>query len=670
MGKTHWGSIEIALSPLSKSNSFLGVSFLVIGFMAFIFVAGLAGNFFVLRRTLKALDPASVVPDRVQKAFNTLAEGVVVIDNNGLILLANSTISEDLGVDTTVLLGHKIDHLPWVSQIAGKQEFPWMKTIEGSGAIVESRLSMRSHSGETINYSTNSAQITDPNDKIVGAIVTFDNVTDLEYKNAELNKMVDQLQKKDTEIRLKNRELHILATKDPLTNCLNRRAFFDGFNEGLKDIPTNNTSVCCMMIDLDKFKQVNDTYGHSVGDQVIVLMGNILKSAVGIGDVAGRYGGEEFCIVRFGYSQEDNLAIAEKIRTSIIEYSKQIPTLREPITTSIGIATMVGAEVSPTALIDRADKALYTAKTEGRDQIVQWDIYSKATPEINNIYGLKHSAPGQLEKTPEELQEGLRNALQNDDLCLYFQPIIDLDDCKVRSMEVLVRFENEELRGCSVEKLIAIAEQSGQIIEIGYWVMDTAISQYQHWTNTLGEQPMMAVNYSAFQIADRKASTQIVDLIKEKMTDPSKLEIEITESAIIKDISGAKIVLQQLRDLGVRIVLDDFGTGYSSLKYISEFKPDGIKMDQYFLKHIDRDSSDQRLVAAIITMAKNLHIDIVAEGIETTAQLKNIMSLKCDYGQGYLFSKPMPANIMPEWLALFSKKEQIPTELRSINSAD
>ncbi|MCP4182167.1 MAG: sensor domain-containing diguanylate cyclase, partial [Hyphomicrobiales bacterium] len=337
-GKENWGSVEIALGPLPKSNSFLGISIFAIGFMAFIFVGGFAGNFFVLRRTLKALDPASVIPDRVQKAFNTLAEGVVVIDDGGSILLANSSFSEDLGVNTTALLGHKIDQLPWVNQVE-EQQLPWLKTMEGNSVTVESRLSMYSHSGETINYSTNSTQITDPNDKIVGAIVTFDDVTDLEYKNAELNKMVTELQKKDTEIRLKNRELHILATKDPLTNCLNRRAFFDGFNEGLESIVPKNTSVCCMMIDLDKFKKVNDTYGHSIGDQVIVLMGNILKSAVGSGDVAGRYGGEEFCVVRFGYSQADNLAIAEKIRTSIIEHSKRIAALREPITTSIGVAT-------------------------------------------------------------------------------------------------------------------------------------------------------------------------------------------------------------------------------------------------------------------------------------------------------------------------------------------
>ncbi|MCP4143717.1 MAG: EAL domain-containing protein, partial [bacterium] len=341
----------------------------------------------------------------------------------------------------------------------------------------------------------------------------------------------------------------------------------------------------------------------------------------------------------------------------------RIAALREPITTSIGVATMIGADISPTALIDRADKALYKAKTQGRDQIVQWDIHSGASVETDNIYGLKNVAPRQMEKTPEELQAGLRNALQNDDLCLYFQPIIDLDSRKVRSMEVLLRFESEELQGCSVEKLIAIAEQSGQIIEIGHWVMETAIAQYQHWTNTLGEQPKMAVNYSAFQISDRNASEQIINLIRDKMADPSKLEIEITESAIIKDISEAKVVLQQLRDLGVRIVLDDFGTGYSSLKYISEFQPDCVKMDQYFLKNFDRNNSDQRLVAAIITMAKNLNIDIVAEGIETTSQLRNIMSLKCDYGQGYLFSKPMPANIMPEWLALFSKNEPFPVEL-------
>ncbi len=662
MENKDWGKFEIAFTPIQSGDQIVGIPKKLGILMLFLGAFGFVGYYFLLNRVLRELHPGNVIPERVQAAFNTLAEGVLILDDQNRILLANNSFAATVNKAQNSLIGSKIADLQWKywGEKTLAKEYPWQLALRDQKNVTAVKMAYGSSQEESKNFIVNAACIHNKNGTVSGVIVTFDDVTDLEYKNAELNVMVDRLQKKDIEIRNKNRELHILATRDPLTNCLNRRAFFEGFDERIENIQTNDISISCMMIDLDCFKIVNDTYGHAIGDEVIKLMGNIVKSIAGNGDIAGRYGGEEFCVVLFGYTREDVLAAAEKIRISIIEDSKKISALKNPITTSIGVATAYGAETSPVALLDLADKALYTAKSLGRDRVIEWENQSAKSPVYSDNISQEIAGPMRLEKATEELRADLRDALDNDGLSLHYQPIIDLKSCNVRSMEVLLRFENEELREHSVEKLIAIAEQSGLIIEIGQWVLETAISQYQHWTSTSGVQPMIAINISGVQITDRNASKQIVDTIRNKMDDPSKLEVEITESAIIHDVHEAKIMFKQLQGMGVRVILDDFGTGYSSLKYIKEFQPDGIKIDQYFMKNFDQNNSDRRLVAAIIAMARNLKIDIVAEGIENTSQLDNIMFLHCDYGQGYLFSRPMPVSIVPEWLQLFSDTDSVP----------
>ncbi|HFC04657.1 MAG TPA: diguanylate cyclase, partial [Rhizobiales bacterium] len=376
-GATVWGALEMSFLPLQHGLTVLGIPIVIAVLAGFLGIVGLAGNYYVLRRSLRELDPSRVVPDRVQKAFDTLAEGILILDDRGLILLSNSSFASEVNEEAKLLVGTQAADLPWHQRNTTNSEFPWIAALRDAAPVVGASLAMKTHSGEVRQYTVNATRISDDKGIVTGVIVTFDDITELELKNNELNQLVTQLKEKEVEVNLKNRELHHLATRDPLTNCLNRRAFFDAFQRGIEHALKNNTPVYCMMMDLDHFKNVNDQYGHAVGDEVIVLMGDILKSACRETDLAGRYGGEEFCLALFGLTEEHCFQVAERIRLAVTARAKDIKILERSITTSIGIVKMAGGAFDPNELLARADKALYAAKTSGRNRIVDWKDLSE-----------------------------------------------------------------------------------------------------------------------------------------------------------------------------------------------------------------------------------------------------------------------------------------------------
>ena len=248
-------------------------------------------------------------------------------------------------------------------------------------------------------------------------------------------------------------------------------------------------------------------------------------------------------------------------------------------------------------------------------------------------------------------------ALENNEFTLHYQPIIDSRTGRLTSAEALLRCENQDLRGTPIGMLISIAEQTGLMSNIGEWVMQTATSQLEQWLDSGLNLPKMSINVSAIQLRDSKAIERLMQIVMEMNLAPQKLQLEITETAMLQDIDAASETLKRLQQLGVQIALDDFGTGQSSLTYLRRFRPDVLKIDRSFIDEIDTNSADATLVSAVVAMSHRMGLRVVAEGVETTNQMDCVRNLGCDEVQGFLIAKPMPATAMSDWLRLFAARD-------------
>jgi diguanylate cyclase (GGDEF)-like protein/PAS domain S-box-containing protein len=389
-GEKKWATLEISFAP---KDGFAVMGYNVSPFallLAFFAAISFTGFMMFMRRSLRYLDPSSVMPSRVKHALDTLTEGVLLIDTKERIILANSVFIEKLGCTVKELLGLKASQLNWVDHETNKapEVLPWIyamsKGDKQSGALLD--IHTKAHGIRT--FVVNSAPILDDKQKSRGAVLTFDDVTDLEQQSFQLSRMVELLQMsrdkinlKNKEINQKNKELEILATQDSLSGCLNRRAFFIKSTQYLTVSMREDKSLACIMMDIDEFKSVNDTYGHIVGDQVIRYIAHILKGTVKGDDIVCRYGGEEFCILLPNCNIEDAAALAEKIRTKIAEESvqdiAQAPDLR--VSASFGVSDAILGASSIEELLAQADRALYKAKGDGRNRVVLWDSVEENT---------------------------------------------------------------------------------------------------------------------------------------------------------------------------------------------------------------------------------------------------------------------------------------------------
>ena len=662
-GKVRWGTIEIVFVPLPVGVRLFGIPTTILFLIAFLGLTGLIGNYVVLRRSLKVLDPSGVVPERVQKAFDTLAEGVLIIDENEQILLTNSSFAEEINFTVAQLLGKPVASLPWRKPENSEIVYPWSKTIKEGEPVVGAAMELQLESGNVTKFTVNAAPVSDAKGNVSGAIVTFDDVTALEFKNIELNQMIYKLKETEVIINKKNSELHQLATKDPLTDCLNRRAFFEAFDAGIENAEISGEQVFCMMMDLDHFKSVNDAYGHGVGDEVIVMFGDILKAICTGVDIAGRYGGEEFCVALFGGDENRCYEMAEEIRLAVMKNSRRISALNEPVTTSIGISRVTDAIFKGNDLLVEADKALYAAKENGRNCVVDCKNLSQENGRTDikdhnaeADKGVYQSAEALREINELSLEEKIRSAIKLSDFCLHYQPIIDLQRGHVNSVEVLLRCNNKELLDQSIQSLVNVAEKTGLIIELGEWVLVNALKQYRVWLDEGIELPKISVNISPVQLSDAVASVRIQKIIRHMDIEPCRLQLEITESAMMENVGLAKQTLRSFQELGVSIAIDDFGTGHSSISYFKQFHPDVIKIDQSYVEEIVEDPTDNSLISSIIAMAHKQGSTVVAEGVETSYQLDQLIELRCDYIQGYLISRPLDARNMNEWLNWFARR--------------
>jgi diguanylate cyclase (GGDEF)-like protein/PAS domain S-box-containing protein len=845
-----WGTVVVRFSA-SRIPGAVGFHDDPLAFVLTLLVVFPLGGFLLVSgiRYQRIASPACV-PYQVRTALDALAEGVLLLDAQGRILLANAAFANSVDKMPGALLGRKVSDLKWEFGRIHEDEFPW-DTVLRLGEIQTGRqLRLICPAGVTRTFTVNAAPVKD-GDQYRGVMATFDDVTQLEEKNDQLEDMLGMLKKSRDEIRRQNQELQILATRDPLTNCLNRRSFFDKYESVFTAARRNGQQLACIMVDIDLFKSINDRYGHLKGDEVIRMVAQTLQASLRTSDTICRYGGEEFCIILPGVDIEQAIATAMRARANLatMNLSALSGNAFLRVTASFGITT-IDPEVADFAqFIDRADQALYISKNTGRNRVSVWDseaggskpvrpatLVTGADPgsarqdapipandsrlsdsdhqtvagetrpghdsltglpnrklfhnriveaiefcrknqqyfslvmldldmfrRINNTLGvfvgdellrevgrrLVHSLRSTdavvrfgdddadnpifrlsgdefgilltgMEYTeftaqivtriieslsgtidigdhefklacsigislyPENgsdadsllksaaialyyakcqgpncyqfydedtmgpaaghftLQNDLRRAFEKNELELHYQPKIDLVSGRIVCMEALLRWRHPEIGMIPPAQFLPVAESTGLIIPIGKWVLRTACQQLVVWQQCGYTDLSIAVNLSAVQFSQKDLLQQIGTILDETGIAPRHLDLEITEITIMDDIDAAAATLRILHKAGMKISIDDFGTGYSSLNHLKRFPISSVKIDRSFIRDITTDSDDAGIIKAIIAMAHGMGLRVVAEGVETEAQLAFLRNLHCDEFQGFLFSPPVP----------------------------
>jgi diguanylate cyclase (GGDEF)-like protein/PAS domain S-box-containing protein len=433
-------------------------------------------------------------------------------------------------------------------------------------------------------------------------------------------------------------QLSHLAFYDNLTGLPNRALVLDRIGQALARQARRPSSVAVLFLDLDNFKLINDSLGHGVADQVLAEIASRIRNSIRTEDTAARVGGDEFVVVLDSSGLDDGFVVAERIGDAI-RLPLQVGSHELFVDVSIGIAVAGEADASDT-LIRKADLAMYRAKTTGKGRSCAFD-----------------EAMGKNVLDRLELETDLRHAIERGELRVHYQPIVRLADGTIRELEALVRWQHPTRGLLPPLSFIGIAEETGLIVPLGQWVLEESLGQLVEWGG-LAAGLTLSVNLSARQFRAPRLVEDIAAVLKATGIRPERLKLEITESVLMEDADEAIRQLDALRALGVHLAIDDFGTGYSSLAYLSRFPVDTLKVDRSFVKEIGLGSETQvSLLRGIVALARTLDLSVVAEGVETEAQRRLLVSLGCTLGQGFLFAKPAPASVIVHELAASSSAE-------------
>lgn len=440
----------------------------------------------------------------------------------------------------------------------------------------------------------------------------------------EIYRMKQKLIQQAEELKEKNNIIEYMAYHDGLTDLPNRRLFQEQLMVKLNQAMKHNQSLGIMYLDLDRFKFVNDSLGHSTGDRLLQEVSKRLIASVSGDDFVARMGGDEFVIMLAKTDRELALEVADNILTAFKE-PFHVDKYELYLTTCIGLSIFPYDGEDATSLIKNADAALYRAKEQGK-----------------NMYNVYHSGMNIQSYRSFLMQNDLRRAIENNELMLVFQPIVNIDSGKIMKAEALLRWNHPNWGIISPLEFIPLAEETGQIIHIGQWVLREACHQSNRWKEK-GLTPIpIAINFSPLQFLQKNLVSIISEVLKETSTLPEQLEIEVTESTLLTNDNSTSHVLKQLRSMGIKINLDDFGTGYSSINYLRRFPFDTIKIDKSFIQNISDNKKDAvALIELLTTLAKNMNMSVIFEGVETVEHLDVLRKYHGEYYQGYLFSPPV-----------------------------
>jgi diguanylate cyclase (GGDEF)-like protein/PAS domain S-box-containing protein len=534
-------------------------------------------------------------------------EGMLITDANGTILRVNSAFSGITGYTAEEIIGRNPSLLSSGRQSADFYAAMW-ENINNAGTW-EGEIWNRRKNGEIYPEYLTITAVKDANGIVTNYVSTFNDIT---------------------ASRAAAEEIKHLAFYDPLTGLPNRRLLMDRLNQALAFSTRHDRQGALLFIDLDNFKTLNDTLGHDIGDLLLQQVATRLTTCVREGDTVARLGGDEFVIMLEDLNEQTQNAAAqtetvgEKILATLNQ-PYQLATYEYHNSPSIGATLFHGHQKSMDELMKQADIAMYQSKKAGRNTLRFFD------PKMQETINSRVALEGQLHK-----------ALEHRQFQLYYQ--IQMDNARRPvGAEALIRWIHPEHGMVSPAQFIPLAEETGVILPIGKWVLETACAQLKAWEkNTLTRDLVLAVNVSARQFRQVDFVAQVQAVLQHHAVNPKLLKLELTESLLLENIEDTIATMNTLKAIGVQFSLDDFGTGYSSLQYLKRLPLDQLKIDQSFVRDIASDCSDKAIVRTIISMAHSLGLDVIAEGVETEEQLQLLQDKNCTHNQGYLFSKPVP----------------------------
>jgi diguanylate cyclase (GGDEF)-like protein/PAS domain S-box-containing protein len=537
--------------------------------------------------------------------FENTREGVMVTDGEGVIQMVNSAFSKLTGHSEAEALGKRPSILK-----SGKHDLAFYQELW-------SELLYSGHwQGEIWNRRKNG----DVYPELLSISSVYDDQEILKYYVGVFS---DISQLKQTEAKLE-----YLAHHDPLTHLANRRLLMTQLEYGLKSAHRKKEQVALLVMDLDRFKDINDSYGHLIGDQLLQLVANRLNHRLRESDLVTRLGGDEFAILLQGIEHMEDAAILASDIIHTLSEPCQLPDgLELQIGTSIGISLYPEHGETAETLLQHADSALYQAKREGRARF---------------CYFSEEMTQAAIQRI--EIHNNLRHALAENSLSVAYQPQIEFDSGRIVGAEALVRWQDSTYGQISPDKFIPVAEETGLINRLGEWVMREVCLQGKQWLDENRPPLSLAVNLSVHQLRQGDFVERVQQVITETGYLAGQLSFEVTESALMEREIEALAVLKRLRHMGLHLSIDDFGTGYSSLAHLQRMPLDELKIDKTFIDDIPHMQEDMEITATIIAMAKNLGMIVLAEGVETEAQFQFLKQQGCDFFQGYLISPPLDAN--------------------------
>lgn len=550
--------------------------------------------------------------------LENLGFGVVVIDSDThKIVYANSKLLNMCSFSYEKIIGNVCHQLLCPAEIGKCPISDLGKTVDDSERI------MIRADGESISIiKTVRSLIVEGRNYLVESIVD----------NSERQKIREQLIEADQKLKseiVKHEEIkeqiEHLAYYDYLTGLPNKLLFSKQLDHIIHLADRTEKNIAIMFLDLDGFKMINDAMGHLVGDQLLIEVSSRLKQLIRKSDFIARFGGDEFVIIIENVEDTDSIDIISQKVLQCFGEPFELNNTEYFVTTSIGIAVYPIDGNDAETLIKNADAAMYNAKGRGKNQ------HSFSHPDLS----LK------LEETMK-LSNQLYRAIERNELEIYYQPQIDIRSKEVIGLEALLRWNHPELGIISPLRFIPIAETTGQIVQIGEWVLRKACQQNKAWQKAGFAKIHIAVNLSIRQFQNNDILKQVSDVLLETGLEPEYLELEITESISMREKGYVVGILNDLKDLGVKIAIDDFGTEYSALNYLRHLPINRLKIARQFVQGIDIGNNDEALVKTIISLAKNMGLKVIAEGVETKAQLESLDGLFCDEVQGFYYYKPMP----------------------------
>jgi diguanylate cyclase (GGDEF)-like protein/PAS domain S-box-containing protein len=570
---------------------------------------------YLLPKTVRSMIERAIIAEalfeekeRAQVTLNSIGDAVICIDVTGKVTYLNTAGEGITGWSRDEAAGRPIEEVFRIVD-AGTRETtqnPMLEAIRQDKTVgLTPNCVLIRRNGSDAAIEDSAAPIHDRRGQVTGAVMVFHDVSSA---------------------RALSLRMSYLAQHDSLTDLPNRTLLNDRLDRAIVLAERHRQRLAVLFLDVDRFKHINDSVGHVIGDRLLQSLAERLQTCVRNSDTVSRQGGDEFVILLSEVTHAADAAVsAEKLLLALSE-PHRIDQHDLEVTVSIGIATYPDDGTDAETLLKRADFAMYHAKESGRNK------YQFFEPKMN-VRAIER----------QSLENELRHALERREFAMHYQPKVNLHSGAITGIEALIRWHHPQRGLVLPAQFIPIAEECGFIVPIGQWVLRESCQQAKLWQDAGLPSVRMAVNVSTVELRAKDFLTGLRDILMETGLDPLHLELELTETFLMQDMTSTAAVLRAINELGVRLTLDDFGTGYSSLSHLKRFPIGTLKIDQSFVRNVTTDADDASIVSAVINMAKSLDMCVVAEGVETPQQLAFLREQNCPEGQGYYFNRPVTA---------------------------